>query len=95
MFIVPAIAMLVASILPAIAYLHNADVTRLFSVGLGAGAFGIVLLFFARFPLYRQRRFWIFGPRELDRFHRRLYWLGYFFVVTSIIVLVTIWFRVR
>jgi hypothetical protein len=30
------------------------------------GFIGAVLLFFARLPLYRQRRFFAFGPRQLD-----------------------------
>ena len=94
-FFVPAIAVLAALLLPAITFLHVADVTRLFSLGLRAGISGIALLFFARLPLYRQRRFWTFGPRELDRFHRRLYWLAYLFVIASILFLVIVWFRVR
>ena len=93
-FFAPAIAALAALLLPAITSLHGADVTRLFSVGLGAGVCGIVLLIFARLPLYRQRRYWTFGPRELDRFHRRLYWSAYLFVLASILFLVIVWFRV-
>jgi len=95
LFLVPAIAVIAGLLLPAITTLRSVDVTRLFSVGLAAGAAGAVLLFFARLPLYRQRRFWTFGPRELDRFHRRLYWLAYFVVLASISLLGIVWFRVR
>jgi hypothetical protein len=94
-FFVPAIAVIAALLLPVISSLHSADVAKLFFSGLGAGACGIILLFLARLPLYRQRRFWAFGPRELDRFHRRLHWLAYFFLIASILFLVTVWFRVR
>jgi hypothetical protein len=93
--IVAAIAMLTAMLLPSITTLQRVDVIALFSVGLVAGVCGIILLFFARLPLYRQRRFLTFGPRELDRFHRRLYWLAYLFVLASIGLLVIVWFRVR
>src|SRR5688572_15029417 len=47
------------------------------------GFIGVVLLFFARLPLYRQRRFFTFGPRALDSRHRRLYAWAYFFVGAS------------
>src|SRR5438132_12105233 len=79
-FLMPAIAViavLTATLLPSITSLRGMDISRLFWVGLAAGILGLVLLFLARFPLYGQRRFWTFGPRELDRFHRRLYWLAY------------------
>ena len=51
--------------------------------GVVAGVVGMVLLFFARLPFYRQRRFLVFGPRELDRSHRRLYWLAYAVLLVS------------
>ena len=97
-FLMPAIgaiAMLTAMLLPSVTTLQRVDVTRLFSVGLAVGAVGAVLLLFARLPLYRQRRFFTFGPRGLDRLHRRLYWLAYLFVVCSIVVLGIVWLRLR
>ena len=94
-FFVPAIAVIAGLLLPSITTLQRVDVARLFSIGLSAGVLGVVLLFFARLPLYRQRRFLTFGPRELDRFHRRLYWLAYMFVVASIVVLGIVWLRLR
>jgi uncharacterized membrane protein len=93
--LVATIAILTATLLPPITTLQRVDVTRIFAVGLTAGVCGIVLLFFARLPLYRQRRFLTFGPRELDRFHRRLYWLAYLFVLASVGLLVIDWFRLR
>jgi type IV secretory pathway VirB3-like protein len=41
---------------------------------------GVVLLFLARLPLYRQRRFFAFGSRLLDEPHRRLYRWAYRFL---------------
>ncbi|MFA6544595.1 MAG: hypothetical protein WCS99_09240 [Limisphaerales bacterium] len=38
---------------------------------------GVLLLFFARLPLYRQRRFLTFGPGQLAGVHRRLYFAAY------------------
>jgi hypothetical protein len=97
-FLMPAIGViagLTAMLLLSATSLRNMDVARLFWAGLGTGIFGVVLLFLARLPLYRQRRFWTFGPRELDRSHRRLYWLAYLFVLASIGLLAVIWFGVR
>lgn len=93
--LVAVIAILASMLLPPITTLRRVDVTGLFAVGLAAGVIGIIFLFFARLPLYRQRRFLTFGPRELDRFHRRLYWLAYLFVLASLGLLVIVWFRVR
>ena len=93
--LVAVIAILASMLLPPITTLQRVDVTRLFAVGLAAGVLGIIFLLFARLPLYRQRRFLTFGPRELDRFHRRLYWLAYLFVLASIGLLVIVWFRVK
>ena len=95
LFLVPAIAVLAGLLLPSITTLQRVDVTSLFSAGLAAGVLGVALLFFARLPLYRQRRFLAFGPRELDSFHRRLYWLAYLVVLASIGLLAIVWFIVR
>jgi hypothetical protein len=95
LFLVPAIAVLAGLLFPVVEALANGNPFRLFLWGLASGAFGITLLFRARWPLYRQHRFWIFGPRELDQKHRRLYWVAHTFVFISITLLVIVWFRVR
>jgi hypothetical protein len=58
-----------------------------FLLAVGLGVVGIGLLFFARLPLYRQRRFTTFGPRHLDSAHRKLYWRAYGFVAVSVALL--------
>jgi hypothetical protein len=92
---IAAIAVLAAMILLSITSFRGMDITRLFWAGLAAGISGVILLFLARLPLYRQRRFWTFGSRGLDRFHRRLYWLAYLVELTSIGLLLIVWFKVR
>jgi hypothetical protein len=71
-------------------HLYNArstgDVTLLW-LSIAVGACGTVLLFLARLPLYRQRRFLVFGPRELDEKHRRLYWWAYRFIAASVLLM--------
>jgi hypothetical protein len=93
--IIPGIAILSGMLLPAVAYIHKAEVLDLFFIALGLGGSGSILLFFARFPLYRQHRFWTFGPRELPNFHRKLYWLAYSFVIASVLLLATVWLKVK
>jgi hypothetical protein len=61
----------------------NGDLTLLW-IALGLGCVGVVVLFVARFPLYRQRRFCQIGPKGLDAFHKRLYVLAWCFLGLSI-----------
>src|ERR1039458_1190774 len=91
----PTIAILSAMLLPVLSFLKTAGALSLFYSGLGIGSLGIVLLFFARLPLYRQHRFLTFGPRELPAFHRKLYWLAYLFVVVSVLMLAVVWLKVK
>jgi hypothetical protein len=50
------------------------------------GILGVVLLFFARLPLYKKRIFFSFGPARLDQYHRKLYRRAYSILVLSIII---------
>jgi hypothetical protein len=93
--VMPAVALLSAFLLPALAQIKEANAVDLFYGGLALGYFGIVLLFLARLPLYRQRRFWTFGPSALPNLHRKLYWLAYLFVVASVLLLAVVWLKVK
>src|SRR5437016_805437 len=76
-FLLPTIiAVLVGMVLPLFQSLKRVDAWRLFSIGVAAGVAGIVLLFWARLPLYRQQQYFRFGPRLLDAAHRRMYWIA-------------------
>src|SRR5436190_23960117 len=46
-------------------------------VGLVVAALGVSLLFYAKLPLYRQRRFFTFGSRALPEERRPFYRWGY------------------
>ncbi len=59
----------------------------LLTVPLILGGIGVILLFFARLPLYRQRRFFFFGARHLSGVHKRLYYAAYAFIVPCILLL--------
>jgi len=84
--VLPTVAVITAGFLiPA----RHGDPTLLF-VAVGLGCVGIVLLFCARLPLYRQKRFFTFGPAALDGAHRKLYWAAYACIVPSILLLLVL-----
>src|SRR5205823_11855212 len=95
LLLVPSIGVLAGLLLPIVARLKTADVVALYGIGVGVGVVGAVLLFIARVHLYRQRRFWTFGPRCLDRKHRRIYWLAYAFVSAGMLLPWVVWLRTR
>ena len=89
------IPVLAGMLLPVVARLKTTDIGTLYGVGVGAGVVGIFLLFIARLPLYRERRFWTVGPRQLDGKHRRVYWLAYACVTVGLLLLLVVWLRTR
>jgi hypothetical protein len=92
-FVLPGIAVLAGILLPLVARLQTADLRALYGVGLGSGVIGAILLFAARLPLYKQRRFWTVGPTQLDRKHRRIYWLAYISFAASLLLFAVVWLR--
>ena len=58
--------------------------TTLLWIAIGFGTAGVVILFFARLPLYCQRKWLQIGPRGLDGAHRRLYRLAWILIFLSI-----------
>lgn len=59
-------------------------------IGFASAIIGVVLLFLARLPLYRQGRFLTIGPRDLDESHRRLYFWAYRFLIPSVCLLISL-----
>lgn len=91
--VVVCVSILASMLLPILGKLKSGDMRALYGFGLGTGVLGAILLFVARLPLYKQRRFWTFGPMQLDRNHRRLYWLAYVLVAASLLLLGVVWLR--
>lgn len=79
-------------VLPIVNNLKRGEITGLFMTALILGATGSYLLFLARLPLYRHRKFWTIGPSQLDSKHRRLYWLAYGLIFPSVCLLLLIYF---
>src|SRR5258707_11947773 len=83
----PFIVMPVAMLLPLLSRARSGGDFTLLYIAFTFGAVGTVLLALARMPLYRQRRFFTFGPRALDEAHKRLYWWAYRFIGVSVLLL--------
>jgi hypothetical protein len=77
-------------LLPIVVRTGQGDPTLLI-IGIGLALCGIDLLLLARLPLYRQRRFFTFGPRLLDARHRALYRCAYVFIAAAMVLLVVVW----
>jgi len=74
-------------ILPAIANTRKGNLT-LFILSLVLSLIGAVLLFLARLPLYRQRRFFTIGPTALPDSHRRIYRAAWKFIAAGLVVMI-------
>jgi hypothetical protein len=98
MLVLPLIALiglLSAMFLPLLnAVRHTGDATILYTA-LAFGVVGSALLFFARLPLYQQRRFFTFGSSALDERHKRLYRWAYRFVGVCVFLLVMLILALR
>jgi len=81
------VALAAAMILPALNASRHGN-RALFIVAFVLAIVGVVLLFIARLPLYRERRFFTLGPKALSASHRRLYWTAYAFIGTAVALMV-------
>jgi hypothetical protein len=81
-----AIAVLTALLLPALRAARYGNPSLLYA-SMAFATTGIILLFFARLPLYKQRKFFSFGPRALPQLHRKLYWAAYVFICIAVVLI--------
>ena len=72
MIVMPLTAILAGMIVPLLSAARRGDKT-LFVVSLGVSAVGVILLFRARLPLYREGRFFTIGSAALPEPQKRLY----------------------
>jgi hypothetical protein len=78
---------IVVSVSSGVSWAKSFGDTKLFRFALLIGGIGVVLLFFARLPLYRKHRFFTCGPRSVTGTHRKLYYAAYVFIIPSIVLL--------
>ena len=88
----PAVCILTGVLLPVLGHLRQTDawVWNVFVTGLALAAAGVLLLGYARWPLYRQKRFFCFGSRLLDTPHRRCYRAAYVLIIAAILLLLLV-----
>ena len=59
-------------------------------IALVLAATGVILLFIARLPLYRQGRYFTFGSKALPERHRKVYRVAYCFIGASVVILLAL-----
>ena len=62
------------------------------AISFGLAAIGITLLFVAKWPLYRQRRFFTFGIRLLPPSSHRFYRWGCSLSIVACVLMFLLWF---
>jgi hypothetical protein len=87
-FLLVAVAGLIASrALMFFTRLTGAQWIWCYAIAVLVGGAGVGLLFYAKLPLYRQRRFFTFGARALPEPRRPFYRWGYCCAAFSIVLL--------
>ena len=85
--IIPVIAIITSQVLEFFTSLSGTPWIWCYGVGLFAAAVGVSLIFYAKLPLYRQRRFLTFGSRALPDSSRLFYRWGYRCVLFAVTLL--------
>ncbi len=80
------VLLIVACFLPPVLSARQGDPT-LFWIALVLAVTGLVLLFVARLPLYRQRKYFTFGSKALPARYRRMYRIAYVFIGLSVVIM--------
>jgi hypothetical protein len=56
-------------------------------IAFSLAVFGLVLLFFAKLPLYRQGKFLTFGSKELPDKYKGIYRIAYYSIGVSLVIM--------
>ncbi len=82
--IVAIVALLSSQLLTFFMRLNGARWLWCYAIGLAVAAVGVSLIFYAKVPLYRQRRFFTFGSGALPEGRRLSYRWGYRCVIFAV-----------
>jgi hypothetical protein len=82
------IAILIGQLLSFVSALTSARWVSCYVIALVVAGVGVSLIFFAKLPLYRERRFFTFGSRALPEQRRPFYHWGYRCAAFAIALLV-------
>lgn len=85
-FALAVVALVAGSLFPVLVRARQGD-RALFWVALVAAFIGIVFLFLAKLPLYRQGKYFTFGAKALPQGHRQVYRLAYVFIGPSLLLM--------
>ena len=90
--LVAVIALLTSQLLTFFTKLTGTRWIWCYAIGLVIAAIGVFLIFYAKIPLYRQRRFFAFGSGALPERRRRFYRWGYRCVTFAVALLLCLLF---
>lgn len=77
------VALLTTQLLDFFSKLKGATWIGFYFLGLFIATVGVSLVFYAKLPLYRQRRFFTFGTKPIPEHRRKFYRWGYWCVVLA------------
>jgi hypothetical protein len=81
------LALLTSELLTFFTQLTGARWIWCYAIALAVAMVGVSLIFYAKIPLYRQRRFFTFGSRALPERRRPFYRWGYRCVIFAVALL--------
>jgi hypothetical protein len=88
-FGLPAILLTVGCFVPVVVNAREGDPTLLW-VAVAFAVIGIVLLFFAKLPLYRQGKYLTFGSKALPQGRRKAYRIAYIFIGAGLLLMLAL-----
>ena len=87
LFLTAAISILTLRVLEFFTNLNGTPWIWCYGVGLAIAAIGVSLIYYAKLPMYRQRRFFTFGSQALPERSRPFYRWGYRCVLFAVALL--------
>jgi hypothetical protein len=92
LLLVAVVALLTTQLLTFLTRLAGTRWVWCYAIGLAVAAVGLSLIFHAKIPLYRQRRFFTFGSAALPESKRPFYRWGYRCVLFAVALLLCLLF---
>ncbi len=86
---IPAVLVVSGVLIPLLAGVRQGDLTSV-CIALASALVGIVLLFVAKWPLYRHRQYFTFGSKSLPEGRRPLYRIAYIFIAASLFLMLLV-----
>jgi hypothetical protein len=93
--VIPAVGILCGMTLPLLYRIGCGELIAPFWIALSVATLGVLLLFWAKLPLYRERRFFSFGSRSLPAKSVPIYRVAYVLLIPSVLFLLLLVLTVR